>query len=263
MFFYKTGKQVECYGALKGSPYLAVFYMGNSYFKFKQFTIQQQYSAMKVTTDACLFGAWLAAKRSGADSILDIGGGTGLLSLMLAQQTNGVIYAVEKDEATYNEMHLNFENSPWMQRLHAVHKNILDYEPAQTFDLVVTNPPFFENALKSPDSNRNRVLHDTDLTLESLIEAINRLLNSDGRFGILLPIYRTDYFMDLATRHGFSLKKNITVQQTPKHQGFRSMLFFSREAVHSIKEETIIIKNENAEYSGEFQTLLKPYYLYL
>lgn len=237
--------------------------MGNSYFKFKQFTIQQQHSAMKVTTDACLFGAWLADKQPAAASILDIGGGTGLLSLMLAQQTNGVIYAVEKDEATSNEMRANFENSPWKQRLHAVHENILDYTPTQRFDLVITNPPFFENALKSPDSNRNRVLHDTDLTLERLLNAINRLLNSDGAFAILLPFYRTDYFVDLATNLGFYLKENITVQQTPRHQGFRSMLFFLREVTDFTTEETITIKNEHNEYTVGFQMLLKAYYLYL
>lgn len=237
--------------------------MANNYFRFKEFTIHQNHSAMRVTTDACLFGAWVAENMPESKQVLDIGGGTGLLSLMLVQKKPATVYAVEKDEATCTEMRDNFQSSPWANQLHALHENILHYQPGHTFDFIVTNPPFFEHSLKSPDPARNRVMHDTDLTIAILIQLIDKFTDKIGAFAILLPYERAGFFTSLAATHGFSLSYQSHVRQTPRHPYFRSMLLFNRKTEGSVTESTIVIKGEDGIYTAEFIQLLQPYYLFL
>jgi tRNA1Val (adenine37-N6)-methyltransferase len=244
--------------------------MPNDYFQFKQFTIQQAKSAMKVCTDACLFGAIVADEISRSsseisshniDNILDIGTGTGLLSLMLAQQVKANIHAVEVDENAFQQAHENIKQSPWNDRITVHHTAIQDYQPTTKYDFIISNPPFFENDLKSEDTKRNLALHSEALTLQELLDNIKRLLTPTGSFAILLPYQRSVYFDDLASKSGYSLQQKTVVKQTEKHQPFRSMLWYATQQTTRREHEIIIRQKEN--YSKEFISLLKDYYLYL
>jgi len=242
--------------------------MPNNYFQFKQFTVQQEHCAMKVCTDACLFGAWVAnkvkSKKSKVESVLDIGTGTGLLSLMIAQQTDGIIDAVEIDETAATQAGQNFAASSWNEKLHIHNSSIQEFHQTtnQLFDLIISNPPFFENDLRSDDTKRNLALHSTALSLEDLLSNISRLLKTDGRFAILLPYHRSEYFELLAISNKYFLLEKVVVKQTPKHDYFRSMMLFGRSNTIATQKE-IIIRQEDGQYTPEFINLLKDYYLYL
>ncbi len=204
--------------------------MPNNYFQLKKFTVQQGDCAMKVTTDACLFGAWLAKTVDSwqltVNRTLDIGTGTGLLSLMLAQKCNTKIDAVEIDEAAATQAQQNFELSPWKDRLQAYNSSIQLFKQSTNYNLIITNPPFFDNDLKSNDTKRNLALHGASLTLKELLTAIKELLINDGQLAILLPYHRTDYFIEMAKTKGFHLHIKTLVKQTPNHPYFRAMVWF-------------------------------------
>ena len=243
--------------------------MANNYFQFKQFTVFQEGCAMKVTTDACLFGAWVAkivADKSSLineSSILDIGTGTGLLSLMVAQKSSCTIDAVEIDGEAFSEATNNFKNSSWRDRLTVFNDDVKKYQQENSlpYNFILTNPPFFDNDLKSNSSKRNLAMHCEQLSLEELLVAIKRLLHVDGYFAILLPHHRSIYFEELAAANGFHLAEKIVVKQTPSHSPFRTMLLFGNKK-EEIVENEIIIKDGNI-YTDNFSNLLKDYYLYL
>jgi len=253
--------------------------MSNSYFRFKQFTVHQDKCAMKVCTDACLFGAYVAERlgdkdvehkkedESPADQnpqfILDIGTGTGLLSLMLAQKVNALIDAVEIDKQAVQQATENFERSPWKERIKVFHSSIQSYiAPHGKYDFIITNPPFFENDLKSPQSKRNIALHSTELSLQDLITQIKRLLAKDGSFAVLLPYHRAAYFEKLAEENGFFNAEKVLVKQTPRHDYFRAILLFEAKLV-KLNHHEIIIHDENGKYTKAFAGILKDYYLNL
>ena len=245
--------------------------MPNNYFQFRQFTVYQDKCAMKVCTDACLFGAVTAllfAEKGHALRMLDIGTGTGLLALMFAQKNNNaVIDAVEIDGTAAQQAAVNFAASPWIENITVHHSSIQGFTqsrqlPSQTYNLVISNPPFFEHDLKSSDVKRNLALHSAELSLEALLSCTASLLSDDGVFGVLLPWHRTDWFEKFAAGKGFHCIKKFSVKQTPQHSYFRSILFFSRVAGATFNEE-IIIKDESNVYTAAFTALLKDYYLYL
>jgi tRNA1Val (adenine37-N6)-methyltransferase len=254
--------------------------MANSYFHFKQFTVQQEHCAMKVCTDACLFGSLLPTSSGGGGTIkhvLDIGAGTGLLSLMYAQKNNdAVIDAVEIDETAAMQAKQNFEASPWKERLEVhncsiqefqFHQNqstdgLINLSTNQQYNLIISNPPFFDNDLKSNDNKRNLALHSAELSLELLVDNIKRLLKEDGSFAVLLPYHRSNYFEQLAIERNYFLLEKVLVKQTPRHSYFRSMLLFGRSKTIATQKE-IIIRKDDGHYTAEFIELLKDYYLYL
>lgn len=237
--------------------------MPNPYFQFKQFTIWQNACAMKVTTDACLFGAWAAQKFVALQpkTILDIGTGTGLLSLMLAQQNNVTIHTVEIDANAAKQAQENIQQTKWQSTIHVHHLNIEVFDVEEKFDCIITNPPFFENDLKSKNAARNTALHSEQLSLESLYQCIHRLLKPNGSFAVLLPTHRVDYFIKLA--EDYHLIEEIKVHQTVHHTTFRSFLFFSKNSKPLTITNTIFIKDANNNYTTTFVELMKPYYLNL
>ena len=239
--------------------------MRNNFFRFKQFIIHQEKCAMKVCTDACLFGGW-AAHGSGAAgrNLLDIGTGTGLLALMFAQKNpDTIIDAVEIDKSAAEQAKENFERSPWKERLHAYNLSIQEFAltPLKKYDVIISNPPFYENELNSEDQKRNLALHSAELNLEGLIAAVDKLLIQDGNFFVLLPYHRTKYFEQIATRQNLFIKEKIFVKQTPKHDYFRSMLRLTRK--NETTERTEIIIADGNAYTGEFTKLMKDYYQHL
>jgi tRNA1Val (adenine37-N6)-methyltransferase len=240
--------------------------MSNTYFQFKQFTVEQERCAMKVCTDACLFGAYTATLieegKLTATNILDIGTGTGLLSLMLAQKTPAQIDAVEIDKAAFYQARENFEESPWKERLKVFHSSILQFDSAKKYDCIISNPPFFEKDLKSDDDKKNAAKHDSTLTLQQLLEVVTKYLEDNGVFVVLLPYHRINYCIEEAEKAGLYLSKKVLVKQTPLHAWFRGMLFFSRQQTISTKEE-ISIRDKMGDYTNKFMDLLQDYYLYL
>ncbi|CAN5549184.1 methyltransferase [soil metagenome] len=238
--------------------------MANNYFQFKQFTIYQDQCAMKVTSDACLFGAITAAKFIGEThlKILDIGTGTGLLSLMVAQKnTTSKIDAVEIDEAAALQVKKNVAESAFASQIEVYKSDIKQFDNNHSYDFIITNPPFFENDLKSIKDNRNKALHDASLTLDELLKQFDRLLKPGGLVSILLPYHRTDYFIAMASKLKWYCSKRINVKQTENHDYFRGILCFNK--TESITEKTSLIIKQEGEYSNDFKQLLKDYYLHL
>lgn len=222
---------------------------------------------MKVCTDACLFGAWVADKiqseKIRAKNILDIGTGTGLLSLMLAQKiTEAALDAVEIDEAAYTQAKANFEASSWKERLQAHHTSIQNFRKNALYDVIISNPPFYENDLKSNDNKRNTALHSSDLSFEELLRCVKKNLNSTGRCFVLLPFHRTDHFEKVALSDAFFLTEKVFVKQSSIHSWFRTFLYFSKHQT-ATKQSELVIQAADGKYSEGFISLLKDYYLYL
>ena len=221
---------------------------------------------MKVCTDSCVFGAWIANKIESRiispNKILDIGTGTGLLSLMLAQKTSAKIDAVEINSNAFNQANENFNASPWNEHLQAFHADIKNWKTKTTYDLIISNPPFFENDLKPDEIDKDTAKHDEGLKLIDLIQSIKQHINSKGYFAVLLPFHRVQYFENLAEENNFYLLDELLIRQTPKHEYFRGILFFSVQKNNVIINE-LTIKNEAGNYTEEFIELLKDYYLAL
>lgn len=240
--------------------------MGNSFFRFKQFTVYQDQCALKVCTDACLFGAWTAEQvksfKAKPKSVLDIGAGTGLLSLMLAQQITAEIDAVEIERADHNQCAANFEQSAWNNRLHIHLSDIKNFRTAKQYDLIISNPPFFENDLKPQTEHKQRSKHDHSLTLKELLAETARLLSENGHCAFLLPFHRRSELLEIAATHDLHPASICTVKQTAKHEPFRVLFFLQKEKTEP-REEEIAIKMNGEEYSNAFIALLKDYYLYL
>ena len=241
--------------------------MPNSYFKFKQFTINQEKCAMKVCTDACLFGAWaasyLSACQPNTSNVLDIGTGTGLLSLMIAQKLPfATIDAVEINRLAAEQAAENFTASDWQSNFTVFHQPLQNFTSAKRYDFIISNPPFYENDLLATNAARNSALHSADLTIFSLIKAIKNHLQNSGSFALLLPYHRTKECECLANKSGFFLQKKMLVRQTEQHSFFRSLTLFSTEK-HTVEMAEMAIKNATGKYTEAFTALLQDYYLHL
>jgi len=234
--------------------------MPNSYFQFKQFTIQQDKSAMKVCTDSCVFGAWSARHLNEAKKILDAGAGTGLLSLMLAQKSESQIDSIELDPDSAVQALENIMASPWSKRIRLLEGNVLNYPLRSEYDFIISNPPFFDSDLRSPMEKKNKAKHEETLKLDELIVFIRNHLKITGTFSILLPFHRNDYFKNLARTHGFFLLQQLIVRQTPAHHPFRSISLFGFQKPEISDSNELIIKNENGKYTREFVDLMSDYY---
>ena len=236
--------------------------MSNNYFSFKQFTVQQSDCALKVCTDACLFGAWVAAhvKDDAPTTILDIGAGTGLLSLLLAQKIPAAqIDAVEIDAAAAAQAASNVEATDWNIK---VHNTAIENFSSFKYQHIISNPPFFSNDLKSDDALRNTAMHSTTLTLASLFTCAVNLLEKEGNFSVLIPFARVTELEKLAAQFGLLIFKKALMLQTPTHEPFRAMYILSNAVTSPAEVEQIIIK-ENEQYTASFATYLKDYYLFL
>lgn len=236
--------------------------MSNNYFAFKQFTVWQSDCALKVCTDACLFGAWASHQLTSnpPTSILDIGTGTGLLSLQLAQKLpNAVIDAVELDPAAATQAAQNAAATNFNIQVH--NADIKNYG-GKKYQHIISNPPFFENDLKSEHALKNQAMHSTTLTLQNLFTCVDDLLEPLGSFSVLLPFARANEVEGLTQAHGFTVAHKAVVQQTPNHAPFRVMYIFDKSGFVTASETSIVIK-ENEQYTPAFIAYLKDYYLFL
>lgn len=236
--------------------------MAKSYFQFKQFTVHQQENMMKICTDSCLFGAWVAKNIQDMplNRILDIGTGTGVLALMVAQKTSAIISAVELHEPAFEQAKMNIRASPFANNISLYFADIRDWENAK-FDFILTNPPFYERDLKSDVFSANLARHGEKLSFAELLQSIDKLLSKTGAFAILLPASREKEFKRMALQNGFHLAEKVMVKQTPRHDVFRAMLWFQRNETRDATRAIITIKNDENLYTNEFSQLLKDYYL--
>jgi len=230
--------------------------------------VHQEHTAMKVCTDACLFGGWAAADAQiqSAKNILDIGSGTGLLSLMLAQQSAAHITAIEIEDGAFEQTKTNFNLSPWKDRLDVVHSSIQDYasmNKENLFDCIITNPPFYEGDLNSPDNAKNLAAHSTALPWDDLARSAASLLQENGAWYVLVPTLRAYTIQKLALNDGLQLSQECLMYNDAKHLPIRAMLKFVKQKEATIQRDKIIIKNADQSYTNEFKNYLKDYYLHL
>jgi tRNA1Val (adenine37-N6)-methyltransferase len=239
--------------------------MAKNYFQFKQFIVHQQAVPMKVCTDACLFGSWITAAFKGADvdtaKVLDIGTGTGLLSLMLAQELRGEIDTVEIDPVAAEAAIRNILLSPWKDRITIHQGDVLQFEPSTGYRLIVTNPPFYVNHLQASTVGKNLAKHENNLTLVQLFIYASSHLLPNGYFSLLLPVFRLEEALVLGNKLGLFIVRTALVQQTEQHTAFRVMLIFSTKQQQSISESITI--RSGGHYTPRFVDLLRPFYLYL
>lgn len=233
----------------------------NTYFQFKQFKIEQSNCAMKVSEIACIFGAWIQVENNHLN-ILDIGSGTGVLSLMIAQKNNtSKIDAVEIEEMCFLQGVENIKNSNFNHQIQCIHSDIKTFCTTYKYDMIICNPPFFENSLKSIDHQKNIAWHSQALSLESLFKVIFSLLKPSSTFYIILPIQRKIEIDNLSIKHNLYINKILYIQHSKDHAIAYFIAILSFEEPILI-EETFIIKEMN-KYTIQFKELLKDYYLKL
>ncbi|MBP6311008.1 MAG: methyltransferase [Flavobacteriales bacterium] len=229
--------------------------MAKPTFRAKQFTIQQDRCAQKVSTDGVLFGSWI--DFGGAKQILDIGTGTGLLALIAAQRNeNAQIDAVEIDPEAADQALENVKDSRWLERV-AVHcKDVRLYEPDQRYDLIICNPPYYANYLSSPDPLNNIAKHSNELRFPDLLEAVNRLLTKDGRFCVIIPINRENDLLAVATRYGLDPTRRSTVSYVLADPPKRLILELDRSGKPLMEEPIIIQASGPFDYSAQYRAMI-------
>lgn len=215
---------------------------------------------MKVCTDACIFGAYIDV--SPAKNVLDIGTGTGLLSLMMAQRSNAPIFSIEIDNSAFHQAVENIASSPWHSQIEVVHADVSHWFPDSStkFDLIVSNPPFFQDYLKSPGVGNNKAKHNDTLSLQDLVQTVGRLLAPEGIFYVLLPPFELELFKNIAQNEGLHLHQKLDIHHNAEKPVFRQIGIFSFQKPAELKSETLYIY-ENGEYSPAFKQLLGAYYL--
>lgn len=234
--------------------------MPNNFFSFQKFTVKQEKSAMKVTTEASLFGAWVANELQNKEGrALDIGTGTGLLSLMVAQETGLRIDAIEIEEGAAKQAKENISESPFKERIQVITGDIADYVFVEKYDFIFSNPPFYETDLSSPDVGKQKAHHGEGLKLSSLCKNLGELLKEEGEFFILFPSQRKKSLLKELNGSGLFANRILYVYQNEKEKPFRIFIKGSRnEAL--LEEEKFFIR-EGLAYSPAFIKLLTPYYL--
>jgi tRNA1Val (adenine37-N6)-methyltransferase len=216
---------------------------------------------MKVCTDSCILGAWTALRLGGVKKVLDIGTGTGLLPLMLAQKSGVILDTIESDPESAGQAEENIKQSPWSDRIRLIEGDVRRFSFEDKYDFIITNPPFYESGLRSPVDKKNRAKHDESLTLEDLMMIIRSCLYSDAVFSILLPFHRTEYFEKLASDNGFLLQEKLIIRQTPQHVPFRTICLYGNKKPESLPVEELIIKDDHGRNSFKFKELMEDYYL--
>lgn len=231
----------------------------NSYFTFKQFTVHQEHSAMKVGVDSVLLGAWVNLENN--RTILDVGAGTGLLALMIAQRCAARISAVELDEPAYRDALSNIAASPWPNRIELEHTAFQSFAlvTEKLFDHIVANPPYFINSSRPQDMQRKNARHNDQLSLEDLLSGCSRILSDAGKVSIILPVETATQTILLANHYGLYLNRTAWIRHTPEKPWHRRLLEFSR-----LKEpylEVFLTIQSAHEYTPEYRNLTRDFYL--
>jgi tRNA1Val (adenine37-N6)-methyltransferase len=234
--------------------------MANNYFSFKQFTIYQDRCAFKVGTDGVLLGAY--ADVSQAVKILDIGTGTGLIALMLAQRCEAIITAIEPDKESFSQACLNIEGSNWTKRIKTHNSSLQDFFPGDDkFDLIITNPPYFTDSLKNPDPGKASARHNFLLSNDDLLAGVKRLITDDGKFQIILPYAEAYVFIAAAQAYGFYCNDILKVKPLPTSEIKRMILTFTRQRLKPTEKFLTIEHGKRHEFTEEYMNLTRNFYL--
>jgi tRNA1Val (adenine37-N6)-methyltransferase len=237
--------------------------MANQYFQFKQFTIQQDRCAMKVSTDACIQGAWTPIANNVKD-ILDIGTGTGLLSLMLAQRVSEInIDAIELDIDAAKQAKENVAAAPWNNRIQVWQGDVTTHPFTKQYDTVICNPPFFNNSLLGDTDSRNIARHTLSLSYTDLLTVLNKVLKPEGYASILLPVAEHAEWEMLLVKNNWHIYHRLIIQPKESSVPNRVMSLCSRNKAEETIEENLVIYAGQNEYTPEATELLKPFYLKL
>lgn len=238
--------------------------MSQNTFAFKKFTIVQEKCAMKVGTDAVLLGAWV--KTYGVRRALDIGTGTGVIALMLAQKSGAQIDAIDIDLDAATEARENANSSPWRDRIHVQNISLQDFVKItdEQYDLIVSNPPYFVDSLPASEANRTFARHTVLLSFDDLIAGAKKLLNKEGKLYVVLPVKEGAQFIQLAAASGLHLRRITRVKSTPDKIEKRWLMQFGFQGKPQISDSTLVMEKDpqvRHSYTDEYKELTKEYYL--
>ena len=236
----------------------------NKPFKFKQFSIYQDKCAMKVGTDGVLLGAWTQSSPP-PKNILDIGTGTGLIALMMAQKfTNAKIDALEIDHAASKQASINFKSSPWKNRIHSIHQSLQKFciKTSKKYDLIISNPPYFSTDIKSKNNERNIARFTDSLPFSELLDGVNMLLTKEGSFTTIIPFNTEEEFIVLASKQNIYAQHINYVRGNNNAPIKRSLINFSRKKLNSaLKKNELTIENSRHNYTNAYIKLTKAFYI--
>ncbi|MCR5312586.1 MAG: methyltransferase [Bacteroidaceae bacterium] len=229
-------------------------------FTFKKFTIDDSACAMKVGTDGVLLGAW--AKHENTKRILDIGTGSGLIAIMLAQRfVDASIEAIDIDPLSVSQAEKNIANTPFMDRIKVWEADFTTMDNNEKYDLIVSNPPFYKEQTTCPDAKRDAARHTSSLPFERLIEQARMKLTENGRFCVIIPTSAVTDFIGTAARYKLYLCQRTDVYTTPRKQPKRTLLSFTTTSDTDSKFKKLYIRNVENEFSNEYKELGKDFYL--
>ncbi len=229
-------------------------------FEFKQFKIFHDKCAMKVGTDGVLLGAWTQVGKE-IHRILDVGCGSGVIAIMLAQKCDAEIHGIDIDKEAAEQANENAALTPWISRLGFYHSDVCSYQPTEKFDMIVCNPPFFMNSLSSPDSKRQKARHADSLPFDILCNKVAEWLENEGLFNIVIPTEVSDKFIQLCWENGLNLHRRCMVCTLDGGMPKRTLLSFIKGDTIYPVTEYISIRNGEGEYTDEYRDLTKEYYL--
>lgn len=240
-----------------------------SSFNFKQFIVNQDKSTMKVGTDAVLLGTWINIRTTDSN-LLEIGVGCGVISLIIAQRYSQIkIDGIDIDKASVEEANDNFHNSPWPERITAINDSLQTYKTTKKYDFIVSNPPFFNNSLQCPDKQRNNARHTITLPYTDLLLYSYKLLNNNGILAIILPYNEGIDFIKLSTKFNYKIKRTTAVYPTPTSQPKRLLIELIKNTENNdtltnndiSQQQNLVIENSRHNYTDEYITLTKDFYL--
>ncbi|WP_242133720.1 tRNA1(Val) (adenine(37)-N6)-methyltransferase [Aestuariivivens marinum] len=237
--------------------------MSDNPFVFKKFTVKQDRCAMKVGTDGVLLGAWSPVHHRPL-SILDIGSGTGIVALMMAQRSNAqLIDTIEIDNNAFEQCVDNFEQSPWNNRLFCYHASLEAFvnEIDDQYDLIVSNPPFYTEDFKTNNTQRDTARFQDAMPFDHLIDGVSKLLSENGLFSVVIPFKEENHFVELASKTGLFPKHFLHVKGNPNSEIKRSLIAFSFDESAPINKDILIIETDRHQYTEDYINLTKDFYL--
>ena len=235
--------------------------MSNTYFTFKHFRINQDRCAMKVGTDGCLLGAW--ADISNSKRILDVGCGSGLIAIMVAQRSNATVTGIEIDPDAAAQASENVSNSPWNDRVEIICCDASNYNSDEKFDAIISNPPFFSNSLRCPAKERTLARHNDTLSATNMFTLAKSLLADNGTLSVVIPCDTLQEWSDEALFKGFSIQRMTTVRTLPHKPAKRALVEFTKGTCHKPVNNEFTLEEKPGIYSMDTKKLLQEFYLKL